>query len=157
MDPESELNLTGRAWLALAIGPQRDPPTLHRLDKPLSRARLALVTTGGFVTRGAEPFETGRLGDPSYREISVDTDPAQLEIFHRHYDHEPVKRDVNILFPLPLCGQLAAEGIVGSLARTHYSFMGYIPVTRRLVSAYAPEVASRLEAEQVDATLLVPA
>lgn len=157
MDPEDALNLTGKAWLALAIGPQRDPPTLHRLDKPLSQARLAVVTTAGFVRRGDRPFKTGKLGDPSYREITRDTEPTELEIFHPHYDHEPVRRDVNILFPLGLCRQLVAEGVVGSLAPTHYSFMGYIPVIRQLVSAYAPEVANRLEAEQVDATLLVPA
>ncbi len=157
MSVERELNLTGKAWLALGIGPQRDRPTLHRLARPLSEARLALVTTGGFVPPGAPPFNTGKFGDSSYREIPVDIDPEKLEIFHPHYDDRPVRRDVNILFPLPLCRQLVAEGIVGSLAPTHYSFMGYVPVTRRLVSDYAPALAQQLEAEDVDAILLVPA
>ncbi len=157
MKAEGELNLTGKAWLALGIGPQRERPSLHRLAKPLSQARLALVTTGGFVPPGAPPFSTGKWGDPSYRQIPVDIDLAELEIFHPHYDHRPVKDDVNIIFPLPLCRELVAEGIVGSLAPTHYSFMGYVPLTRTLVGTYAPALAKHLEAEEVDATLLVPA
>lgn len=157
MKAEGELNLTGKAWLALGIGPQRERPSLHGLAKPLSEARLALVTTGGFVPPGAPAFNTGKLGDPSYREIPVDIDLAKLEIFHPHYDHRRVRQDVNIIFPLPLCRRLAAEGIVGSLAPTHYSFMGYVPVARALISTYAPAVANQLKAEEVDATLLVPA
>ncbi len=157
MDPQSELNLTGKAWLALGIGPQREPPSLHRLEKPLSRARLALVTTGGFVPPGAEPFKVGKLGDPTYREIPADIDPRRLEIHHPHYDQAAARQDINVLFPLPLCRQLVDEGVLGSLAQTHYSFMGYIPVTRTLVKTYAPEVARGVEREEVDAVLLVPA
>lgn len=157
MRAERELNLTGRAWLALGIGPQRDRPSLHRLAKPLSEARLALVTTGGFVPPGAPPFKTGKLGDPSYREIPVDIDLAETEIFHPHYDHQRARQDLNIIFPLPLCHRLVAQGIVGSLAPTHYSFMGYVPVTRALIGTYAPALANQLKEEEVDATLLVPA
>lgn len=152
-----DLNRAARVWLALGIGPQRRTPALHRLAKPLSEARLALVTSGGFVPVGSEPFRTGRLGDPSFREIPVDLDPAEVEIHHTHYDHEPVKRDINVLFPIPLCKQLAEEGELGELARTHYSFMGYVPITRKLEGTYAPQLARRLKQREVDAVLLTPA
>ncbi len=154
---ERDLNLAGRAWLALGIGPQREPPRLHRLEVPLAEARLALVTTGGFVPAGGEPFRAGKFGDPSFREIPTDQDPESLEIFHTHYDHAHVRRDINVLFPIELCRELAAQGVIGDLAATHYSFMGYIPVTRRLERHYAPQVAGQLEQQQVNAVLLTPA
>lgn len=156
VDPERDLNLYAKAWLSFAIGPQRDRPSLQHLDKPLSQSRLALVTTGGFVPSGGEPFKTGKLGDPTFREIPVDTDLDRLEIYHPHYDHELPRRDINVLFPIPLCRELAEEGAIGSLAATHYSLMGYVPVTRKLETVYAPRLVERLECEQVDVVLLVP-
>jgi hypothetical protein len=106
-DPERDLNLYGKAWLALAIGPQRGQPSLQRLTKPLGQSRLALVTTGGFVPPGGKPFSTGKLGDPTYRDIPADVEVDRLEIYHPHYDHELPRRDINVLFPLPLCRRLA--------------------------------------------------
>jgi len=156
-DPEAELNLHGKAWLALGIGPQREPSVLKRLSKPLSHVRLALVSTGGFVPPGEQPFNTGRRGDPSFREIRRDQDLGKLEIHHPHYDSAGVRRDLNILFPIPLCQQLVAEGVLGELADTHYSFMGYVPLTRRLEKEFAPQVARRMKQEDVDAALFTPA
>jgi hypothetical protein len=154
---ERELNLHGKAWLALGIGPQRDRPAFHPLSKPLADARLALVSTGGFVPPGGQPFDTGKFGDPTFREIPVDIDPARLEIYHPHYDHDAVELDINVLFPIPLCEELVAERVIGGLARTHYSFMGYVPLTRKLERSYAPQVARRLKQQEVDAVLLTPA
>jgi D-proline reductase (dithiol) PrdB len=156
-DHERNLNLSGKSWLAFGIGPQRGAPGLSPLGKPLAEARLALVTTGGFVPPGGKPFRTDKLGDPTFREIPTDIEPESLQVFHPHYDHEPVKRDINVLFPLSLGHQLVDEGVIGELATTHYSFMGYVPVTRQLESTYAAQVAGRLKQQQVDATLLVPA
>jgi len=156
VDPERDLNLHGKAWLALGIGPQRERPSLEKLGQPLSESRLALVTTGGFVTPGGEPFKVGKMGDPSFREIPVDTEVDRLEIYHPHYDHELPKRDINVLFPIPLCRELADEGAIGSLAANHYSFMGYIPLTRKLETVYAPRVVQRLKSEGVDVVLLTP-
>ena len=155
--PERDLNLHGKAWLAWGIGPQRSRPVLCELQEPVSRAQLALVTTGGFVPPGSEPFDTGRLGDPSFREIPAKVAADELEIFHPHYDHEAVRRDINMVFPLPLARELVAEGEVGRLAETHYSFMGYVPRTKKLEQVYAPRLAARLKQAEVDAVLLTPA
>lgn len=156
-DSAADLNLHGKAWLALGIGPQRPAPVLHALEKPVAESRLALVTTGGFVPPGAKPFNTGKLGDPSFRAIAADMAPETLEIFHPHYDHERVKRDINILFPLPLARDLVAEGAIGQLADTHYSLMGYVPLTRKLETIHGPQLAARLRREEVEAVLLTPA
>ena len=105
---------------------------------------------------GGVPFNTGKLGDPTFREIPVDYDVERLEIYHPHYDHDLPRRDINVLFPIALCHQLVEEGLIGELATTHYSFMGYVPLTRKLESVYAPQVARKLAEDGVGALLLVP-
>lgn len=123
----------------------------------MSEARLALIATGGFVPPGAAPFRTGRLGDPTYREIPDSLDPRELEIHHGHYDHSAVERDINVLYPLPRLRELVREGRIGSLSPRHYSFMGYVPITGPLERVSAPELAARLARDGVDTALLVPA
>jgi hypothetical protein len=156
-DSERDLNLHGKAWLALGIGPQRDRPALARLANPLSEARLALISTGGFVAPGGGAFNTGKFGDPSFREIPRDIDPGSLLIYHPHYDHDIARRDINSLFPVFLCMDLAKDGLIGSVAEINYSFMGYVPLTRTLERTYAPQVAGLLKQRSVDAVLLTPA
>lgn len=152
-----ELDLVARAWLAFGLGPRRGTPPFHRLATPLGEARVALVTTGGFVPPGARPFHTGKRGDATFRVIPHGLDPASLSIHHPHYDHDAARRDVNVLFPYPLLQALADEGVIGAPAAHHYSFMGYIPLTRPLERESAPQVAGMMQAEAVDAALLVPA
>lgn len=156
MSEGPELDLTTRVWLRIGLGPQRDVPPLHRLTGPLERARLSLVTSGGLVPPGAPPFMTGKLGDASFREISRTIDRARLEIHHPHYDHEVARRDMSTVFPLERCEELVREGELGELAPTHYSFMGYVPVTRKLERTFAPAVAQRMTEEEVDVALLTP-
>lgn len=156
-DPERDLNLHGKAWLALGIGPQRDRPTLAPLKRALSDATLALISTGGFVPPGGAPFNIGKLGDPSFREIPLGIDPKALLIHHPHYDHDIARRDINSLFPVPLFVDLAKEGVIGDVAEINYSFMGYVPRTRALESKYAPQIAGLLKQRRVDAVLLTPA
>lgn len=152
-----KLNLAAQAWLRFGIGPQRGDPVLSPLARPLSRARVALVTTGGFVPPGEPPFHTGKRGDASFRVIPHGIDPSSLEIHHPHYDHGPVREDVNVLFPYPLLERVAAEGVIGEPAPRHISFMGYVPITRPLEERFAPQVAGLLQEDRVDAALLVPA
>jgi D-proline reductase (dithiol) PrdB len=156
-DAKRDLNLHGKAWLAFAIGPQRSRPTFHRLAKSLAESRLALVTTGGFVPSGGEPFNTGKRGDPTFRAIAVGVEVEQLEIHHPHYDRDLPRRDINVLFPIPLCQKLAGEGVIKELAARHYSFMGYVPLTRKLERTYAPQLAQLLRQQEVDVVLLTPA
>ena len=68
--------------------------------------------------------------------------------------------DVNIVLPLHRFHELADEGIVGSVAKYNYSFMGYQgypPDTTSWEEIYGPQVAARFKAENVDCILLTPA
>ncbi|MDT8441053.1 MAG: glycine/sarcosine/betaine reductase selenoprotein B family protein [Desulfuromonadales bacterium] len=128
--------------------------------KPLRQAKLALVTTSGIHHRQQPPFDMHDVdGDPSYRVLDGDSLFADFQITHDYYDHSDADRDPNIILPLEPLRQLVAEGVLGSLAKSHYAFMGHIDGRHinTLVAVTAREVANRLKADQVDLVLLTPA
>jgi len=151
--PDVRLFLKGYPWRRI------DPVPWTPLRKPLAECRLALVSSAGLVAPGQEPFDASlRGGDPGFRAIPSDCDPASLRDTHRSesYDHAPLRRDPNLAFPLDRARELVARGRIGSLAPRHLSFMGSITAPGRLVKRTAPEAAGWLVADRVDVALLVP-
>ncbi len=131
-----------------------EPSRRRILDRPVERARVALVGTAGASVPGQPPFSLGPEGDPSFREIPADADRIRLS--HVGYDVPRARKDPDVVFPLALLRDMVAEGDIGELAPRAYSFMGYIPEVDGLISTTGPEVARRLRAEAVDLVLLVP-
>jgi D-proline reductase (dithiol) PrdB len=141
-----------------------DPIPWAPFAKPLSEARFALVTTAGIYAKGIEPpFDAEReqrepmWGDPTYRRIPRDVRQEQIGASHLHINHRDLLTDVNTVLPLSRLGELEAEGVIGSLAPTNYSFMGYQPNTAEWRERYGAEVAGMMKDEAVDAVLLAPA
>ena len=126
--------------------------------KALGQSRIAVVTTGGLYRPGVDPpFDVGALGgDVSYRAIPRETAIATLAIAHPHFAHEMAEADMNTVFPLDRLEELRADGVIGDLAPTHFSTMGYAPRAADLAEETAPAIAARMRAEAVDAALLVP-
>ena len=118
---------------------------------PLSRRRVAIVSSAGLVVRGENPFR-GR--DPDYRAIPAGTSPADLMISHIsiNFDRTGFQEDRNVVFPIERLNELAADGTIGSVAATHYSFMGATDPVQMVDGAR--EVAGKLKADHVDAVLL---
>jgi hypothetical protein len=52
--------------------------------------------------------------------------------------------------------ELAAGGVVGAPAPTHYSIMGHILEPTELVETTAPAILDAMRAERVDAAVLIP-
>jgi D-proline reductase (dithiol) PrdB len=52
--------------------------------------------------------------------------------------------------------ELQREGVIGEVAKRHYSFMGSITAPARLVQMTAPEIANKLTEVGADAVLLTP-
>jgi D-proline reductase (dithiol) PrdB len=120
---------------------------------PLPQRRVAVVSSAGLVVRGEPPFR-GR--DADYRVIPTATRPDQLLISHIsiNFDRTGFQEDWNVVFPLDRLRELAAAGAIGSVATTHYSFMGATdPV---LMEDNARDVAGHLKKDGVDAVLLSP-
>lgn len=128
------------------------------LAKPLAEATVALLSTCGVYRCDTQtPFDAwNSLGDPSFREIHIDTPADRLRIAHSHYEHKHVAADFNIALPIQHFQQLAESGAIGRLHPWAYSFMGYLPEPQQLIAETAPQVARRLAGEGVDAAFLTP-
>jgi D-proline reductase (dithiol) PrdB len=120
----------------------------------LEKARLAIITTAGLHTRNDRPFQT----DPNdfYRVIPGDAQANDLVMSHisASFDRSGFQRDWNVVFPLDRLRELEREGIIGSLARFHYS----VSVTHSAEELEAParEIARLLRKDNVNAVLLLP-
>lgn len=125
-----------------------------RPGKPLSKSRLALVTTGGVHLPEDTRFDIDDpAGDSSYRQIPA----SATELTWTHAYYAPGREgDLDTVFPLWTLRNLVEEGIVGELNERHFSFMGAIHDPAPLVEDTAPEVAAKLAADGVDAVLLTP-
>jgi D-proline reductase (dithiol) PrdB len=119
----------------------------------LSRRRVAIVSSAGLCLRGENPFR-GR--DADYRAIPSGTRPDQLLTSHIsvNFDRTGLQEDWNVAFPLDRLNEIAAEGLVGSVAATHYSFMGASDPIQ--MEPHARQLAGRLKSDQVDAVILAP-
>jgi D-proline reductase (dithiol) PrdB len=130
-----------------------------RVTKPLSALKIALVTTAGIHHRHQKPFDMhDASGDPTFRRIDTKTIEEDFRITHDYYDHRDADKDLNIVFPVTRLKEMAAAGIIGSVAERHYSFMGHITNSHieELIEKSAPETAASFLHHHVDAVLLTP-
>lgn len=127
------------------------------LEKPLSQAKVALVSSAGLYLPGQEPFTAEAItGDPSFRELPRGVDLRETSIAHTHYDHRYALEDRNSVFPLDVLEDLIGAGEVGELTERHYSFSGYNTDAAAVVEGSAPELARKLKDAGAEAVLLVP-
>jgi len=152
------------AYYQTLVVQKADPIPWTPLSKPLSECRIAAITTAGIYNKDSDPpFNAERekrepmWGDPTYRRIPRDVQQEQVGASHLHLNHRDMLADVNTVLPLPRLAELESEGVIGSLAQTSYSFMGFQPNTTEWRERYGPEVAGLLKDEAVDAVLLAPA
>jgi D-proline reductase (dithiol) PrdB len=119
----------------------------------LAKRRIAVVSSAGLLRRGDRPFVSG---DADYRVLPGDTPADQILMSHVsvNFDRTAFLRDINVVFPLDRLGEMAAAGTIGSVAATHYSFMG--ATDPRTMEGNVRAVADRLKADQVDGVLLTP-
>jgi D-proline reductase (dithiol) PrdB len=71
-----------------------------------------------------------------------------------NFDRSGFQQDWNVLFPLDRLRELRDQGVIGSVAEYHYSFMGaHDPVP---MESTARSLAALLKKDSVDAALLIP-
>lgn len=131
--------------------------------KPLAESKLALLSTAGLSMRDDSPFDMEMerqrptRGDPSWRKLRSDATSATIEANHLHIDTGYIERDLNVALPLDRARELVGKGVVGALADTHYSIMGYQGNdSRTLENESAPQIAEAMRSEEVDLALLAP-
>ena len=129
------------------------------LTKPLSQARIALVTTAGFYLPDQQPFDQSfRHDDCSYREILWGTPTNSLEIGQSSdaFDHSGIEADRNLTLPLDRLQEMIDDGIIGQSAPRHFSIMGSIIAPAKLISDSGPEIARKLQEDGAEGVLLAP-
>lgn len=148
-----------QAWMARE--PEREVPWTP-LPKPLADARLAIVSTAAVALHGDRPFDQEGerrdpwWGDPSYRELPAGTRTGDATVYHLHIDARLAQQDLNCVLPLERAQELVAEGFLGELAPTHYSFMGYLLRAETFLTQSVPKMIESMRSEEVDVVLLVP-
>ncbi len=121
--------------------------------KPLSQRKVAIVSSAALVQRGEPPFP---FGSTEVRLLPAGVPANALLMSHVsiNFDRHGFARDANTAYPLERLHALAAEGMIGSVAETHYTVMGSSdPVG---MAAAADQVSGQLKQENVDAVLLTP-
>jgi D-proline reductase (dithiol) PrdB len=127
--------------------------------KGLENSRFAMVTTAGVHLKDQTPFDMkDPEGDPTWRELPGNTPGENYKITHDYYNHKDADRDINIVYPIDRMKEMVDKGVIGGLAKTHYSFMGHINGRHipTLINVTAPEITRRLKEQTVDAVLLTP-
>ena len=119
----------------------------------LAGRRVAIVSSAALIRRGDAPFP---FGSGEYR--AVPSGWANDEILMSHvsinHDRSGFQRDLNVIFPIDRLRELAAEGVIGSVAATHYSVMGSTDPAAMVASADG--IAATLHADGCNAVVLSP-
>jgi D-proline reductase (dithiol) PrdB len=123
-------------------------------SKALGDKRIALITTAGLHFRDDEAFE---FADASFRAIPGDEDPDNLVMSHSsvNFDRAGFQEDVNLVFPVSRFNELVVDGVIGSLASVHYSFMG-AGLLPELYEKTVRSLAGMLKKDKIDAVFLTP-
>ena len=121
---------------------------------PLNQRRVAIISTGGLHRQDDRPF-TFDPGD-YYRIIPGDVKAADLLMSHlsTNFDHSGFQQDWNVVFPIDRLQELAQEGVIGSVADFHYSFMGATDPMQ--MEQDARKLAAILKQDKVDALFILP-
>ena len=133
------------------------------LSKPVGYTTFALVTSAGISLKSDPPFDMERekqeptWGDPTSRKLPRDTKESDITVNHLHINCTPIFEDINVILPLARMAELEAEGAIGALAPTAYSYYGFQwDSTEFLEKGIAP-MAETMTSEGVEAVLLTPA
>lgn len=120
---------------------------------PLKERRVAILSSAGLHLRSDQHFVGG---DHSYRGIPNDTDPDEIVMSHIsvNFDRTAFQQDMNVTFPLKHLADMEEEGLIGSVASNHYSFMG--ATDPRDMENDARQLAGVLKTDQVNAVVLLP-
>lgn len=124
--------------------------------KDLSKAKIALVTSGGIVPKGnpdhIESSSASKFGKYSLAGVT-DLTAATHETAHGGYDPTYANADADRVLPLDVMRDLVDEGVIGSLHEYWYATVGNGTAVAS-AKAYAAAIAQDLRDHHVDAVIL---
>ena len=135
--------------------PERVAPAPPIAD--LSRARIALVTTGGLVRKGNPDRQVSANAARYHRHTVAELEslsPRDWEAYHAGYFNHLVNSNPNYILPLSFLRDLERQGKVGHVHEHIYALPGVsTPVATS--AGHGRSIAADLKAGGVDGALLV--
>jgi D-proline reductase (dithiol) PrdB len=129
-------------------------PTPWTTPKPLAESRVAIVTTAALHVIGDEGFEND---DTSFRVIPRERRDLALGHWSPNFDRAGFAADLDVVFPIDRLEELAADGVIGSVAPRHLAFAGNQEDTLTSIRLDSgPRAAGLLQEDAVDVVLLTP-
>lgn len=137
--------------------PKKDIVPVAKPLKDLSKAKIALVTTGGIVPvdnpdriQSASATRWGRYKIDNMERLKG----GEFKTIHAGFDPAAADNDPNVIMPLDVMQEFVKEGKIGALHPYFYSTVG-TGTTQREASRMGQEIYQKLEEDEVDGVLLV--
>jgi glycine reductase len=135
--------------------PERVPPAPPVAD--LTRARIAMVTTGGLVRKG-NPDKQVSANAPRYHRHTVAElealAPTEWEAYHAGYFNHIVNTNPNYILPLSFLRDLERQGTIGKVHEHIYALPG-VSTPVAVSAGHGRSIAADLKEGGVDGALLV--
>lgn len=124
--------------------------------KDMSKATVALVTSGGIVPKGnpdrIESSSASKFGKYDL-EGMLDLTDKDSETAHGGYDPVYANQDADRVLPVDVMRDLEKEGVIGKLHRYFYATVGNGTSVAN-AKAYAAKIAAELKNDNVQAVIL---
>jgi len=148
--------INGKPFVTEYPMPEFDRVHPNPAVKDMSKAKLALVTSGGIVPKGnpdriesSSASKFGKYDLEGFDKCSKETH----ETAHGGYDPVYANNDPNRVLPLDVVRAMIKEGKIGSLHRYHYATVGNGTSVAN-AKAYAAAISKDLVADGVQAVIL---
>ena len=119
---------------------------------PPKERRVALVSSAGVHKPDDKPFA---WNDHDWRSFSSDQQSFRVSHASTNFDRSGFMQDRNLYLPFDRLNELVDEGVLGSLAPTHYSFMGGSSTPEKFLP-HAESAIAAMKAEGVNTVVLAP-
>lgn len=137
--------------------PAKDTVDIAPPIQDLSKARIAIITTGGIVPvdnpdriQSASATRWGRYDISELDRLQQ----GEFKTIHAGFDPAAADADPNVIVPLDVMKELEKEGVYGTLHPYFYSTVG-TGTTQAEAERMASEMLVLLEEDQVDGVILV--
>ena len=129
-------------------------PTPWVTPKPLAESRVAIVTTAALHVVEDDRFTND---DTSFRMIPRERRDLALGHWSPNFDRAGFAADLDVVYPIDRLEELAADGVIGSVAPRHLAFAGNQEDTLTAIRLDSgPRAAALLLDDAVDVVLLTP-
>jgi glycine reductase len=136
-------------------------PTFDKVDPnppilDMTKATIALVTSGGIVPKG-NPDRIESSSASKFGKYDIDGEmeltSSKYETAHGGYDPVYANKDPNRVLPVDILRDLEREGVIGKLYRYFYATVGNGTSVAN-AKAYGAKIAAELRNDGVDAVIL---